>query len=178
MRMISGLVFLGLTVSACSGGSGSGGGEGGDEAISTAAAPWKTSGLSETYSEYFDGAWKDAGEGKSPTNGCARVFGMAVGLIKYQSIEGQERADAVKAMDACYVGATTRFVDVTLSGENVGMAECRNLFTTLRVNRSTLGSFLEDVGEDQAAYDARLNERIADKVTSACPSLAKGILGT
>lgn len=173
MRMISGLVFLGLTVSACSGE-----GEGGDGATSTAAATGNSSGLSETYSEYFDEAWKDAGEGKSPTNGCARVFGMAVGLVKAQNIQGQELADAVKAMDACYVGATARFVDVTLSGENVGMAECRKLFTTLRVNRSALGSFLEDVGEDQAAYDARLNEQIADKVTSACPSLAKGILGT
>lgn len=178
MRMISGLVFLGLAVSACSGGSGSGGGEGGDGATSTAAATGNSSGLSETYSEYFEGAWKNAGEGKSPTNGCARVFGMAVGLVKAQNIQGQELADAVKAMDACYVGAMARFVDVKLSGENVGMAECRNIFTTLRAHRGALGSFLEDVGEDQAAYDARLNERIVDNVTTACPSLAEGILGT
>jgi len=173
MRMISGLVFLGLAVSACSGE-----GEGGDGATSTAAATGNSSGLSETYSEYFDEAWKDAGEGKSPTNGCARVFGMAVGLVKAQNIQGQELADAVKAMDACYIGAMARFVDVKLSGENVGMAECRNIFTTLRAHRGALGSFLEDVGEDQAAYDGRLNERIGDKVRSACPDLADGILGT
>lgn len=177
MRMISGLVFLGLAVSACSGG-GEADSDAPADATDTASAAGSSSGLSETYSEYYDEAWKAAGEGKSPTNDCAKVFGMAVGLIKYQNIEGQERADAAKAMDACYVGATARFVDAKLSGDNVGMAECRSLFTALRVSRGALGSFLEDVGEDQAAYDARLNERIADKVTAACPSLADGILGT
>ncbi len=137
-----------------------------------------SSGISDTYSEYFDAAWKEAGEGISPTNNCARFFGMAMGLIKYQNIEGQDRADVIKAMDACYVGATGRFVNAKLSEADVGMAGCRGLFTALRVNRSTLGSFLKDVGEDQAAYDSRLNERIGDKVRSACPDLADGILGT
>src|SRR5690606_11048842 len=177
MRIISGLVLLALAVSACSGGGDADGAEATGTAATSAAAS-SSSGISETYSEYFDGAWKDAGEGKSPTNGCARVFGMAVGLVKAQNIQGQELADAVKAMDACYIRAMARFVDVKLSGENVGMAECRNIFTTLRAHRGALGSFLEDVGEDQAAYDARLNERIVDKVTTACPSLAEGILGT
>src|SRR5690554_5665538 len=177
MRIISGLVLLGLAVSACSGGGNANGSEATGTAATSAAAS-NSSGISETYSEYFDAAWKEAGEGISPTNNCARVFGMAMGLIKYQNIEGQDRADAIKAMDACYVGATERFVNAKLSEADVGMAECRGLFTALRVNRSTLGSFLEDVGEDQAAYDGRLNERIGDKVRSACPDLADGILGT
>ena len=173
MRMISGLVLLGLAVSACSGE-----GESGDGAVSTAAATGNSSGLSETYREYFDEAWADAEEGKSPANGCARVFGMAAGLVKAQNIQGKELADAVKAMDACYVGAMARFVDVKLSGAEVDSAECQKIFTALRVSRGALGSFLEDVGEDQAAYDARLNERISDKVTSTCPNLAEVILGS
>lgn len=177
MRIISGLVLLGLAVSACSGGGNADGAEATGTAATSAAAS-SSSGISETYSEYFDAAWKEAGEGISPTNNCARIFGMAVGLVKAQNIQGQELADAVKAMDACYIGAMARFVDVKLSGENVGMAECRNIFTTLRAHRGALGSFLEDVGEDQAAYDGRLNERIGDKVRSACPDLADGILGT
>ena len=177
MRIISGLVLLALAVSACSGGGNADGSEATGTAATSAAAS-SSSGISETYSEYFDAAWKEAGEGISPTNNCARIFGMAVGLVKAQNIQGQELADAVKAMDACYIGAMARFVDVKLSGENVGMAECRNIFTTLRAHRGALGSFLEDVGEDQAAYDGRLNERIGDKVRSACPDLADGILGT
>ena len=177
MRIISGLVLLGLAVSACSGGGNADGAEAPGTAATSEAAS-SSSGISETYSEYFDAAWKEAGEGISPTNNCARIFGMAVGLVKAQNIQGQELADAVKAMDACYIGAMARFVDVKLSGENVGMAECRNIFTTLRAHRGALGSFLEDVGEDQAAYDGRLNERIGDKVRSACPDLADGILGT
>ncbi|MGI9360315.1 MAG: hypothetical protein ACR2O7_01880 [Parasphingorhabdus sp.] len=177
MRIISGLVLLGLAVSACSGGGDPDGAEATGTAATSAEAS-SSSGISETYSEYFDAAWKEAGEGISPTNNCARIFGMAVGLVKAQNIQGQELADAVKAMDACYIGAMARFVDVKLSGENVGMAECRNIFTTLRAHRGALGSFLEDVGEDQAAYDGRLNERIGDKVRSACPDLADGILGT
>ena len=177
MRIISGLVLLALAVSACSGGGDADGAEA-TGAAATSAAASSSSGISETYSEYFDAAWKEAGEGISPTNNCARIFGMAVGLVKAQNIQGQELADAVKAMDACYIGAMARFVDVKLSGENVGMAECRNIFTTLRAHRGALGSFLEDVGEDQAAYDGRLNERIGDKVRSACPDLADGILGT
>lgn len=177
MRIISGLVLLGLAVSACSGGGNADGAEATGTAATSAAAS-SSSGISETYSEYFDAAWKEAGEGISPTNNCARIFGMAVGLVKAQNIQGQELADAVKAMDACYIGAMARFIDVKLSGENVGMAECRNIFTTLRAHRGALGSFLEDVGEDQAAYDGRLNERIGDKVRSACPDLADGILGT
>lgn len=177
MRIISGLVLLGLAVSACSGGGNADGSEATGTAATSSAAS-SSSGISETYSEYFDAAWKEAGEGISPTNNCARIFGMAVGLVKAQNIQGQELADAVKAMDGCYIGAMARFVDGKLSGENVGMAECRNIFTTLRAHRGALGSFLEDVGEDQAAYDGRLNERIGDKVRSACPDLADGILGT
>ena len=102
----------------------------------------------------------------------------AAAQIRRTGAEGQDRADVIKAMDACYVGATGRFVNAKLSEADVGMAGCRGLFTALRVNRSTLGSFLKDVGEDQAAYDSRLNERIGDKVRSACPDLADGILGT
>lgn len=162
-----------LLISACSGGGG--------EDNGTASAANGASGSSqvaETYRTSFDRAWQSAGEGRSPSQACAGVVGKAVGLLKTTATGGQERTDALAALDACYVRAMARFVDTTLSVDAPGTTQCINLLKALPVHRSSLGGFLKDVGEDVAAYDRRLNEQIEGKVRSACPDTAAVILGS
>jgi hypothetical protein len=160
-----------MAISACSGGDGDGN-------ASKAATTNNDSDIPVAYRESFDRAWKNAGEGRSPTQACAGVFGMAVGLLTTTATDGQAREDALAAMDACYVRAMARFVDAKLSVANPGMAECISFLQVLPVHRSSLGGFFDDVGEDQAVFDRRLNELIGDKVRSACPDSASVILGT
>lgn len=133
--------------------------------------------VSEIYRTSFNRAWQSAGEGRSPSQACAGVVGKAVGLLKTTATGGQERTDAIAALDACYVGAMARFVDTTLSVDNPGATQCISLLKALPVHRSSLGGFLTDVGEDVSAYDRRLNARIEAKVRSACPDTANVILG-
>lgn len=167
--LISAPIFL--LVSACSG-------EQADEATSpAAAATGGSSGVAETYRTSFDRAWQSASEGHSPSQACAGVVGKAAGLLKTTATGGQERTDALAALDACYVGAMAHFVETTLSVEKPGTTQCISLLKALPVHRSSLGGFITDVGEDVAAYDRRLNERIEAKVRSACPDTAAVILG-
>ena len=161
-----------LLVSACS----SAEGEQGSSAAGTGSAG-SSSDVAEAYTSAFERAWQSAGEGRSPSQACASVVGKAVGLLKTTATEGQERADALDALDACYVRAMARFVDTTLSVENPGTNECIKLLSALPVHRSSLGGFLEDVGEDVAAYDRRLNEQIEAGVRAGCPDSANIILG-
>jgi hypothetical protein len=171
MRKLMLFVPLCLAISACSGGDG-------DGKASTAAAANGGSDVPVEYRSSFDRAWKNAEEGRSPTQACAGVFGTAVGSLTTTATEGPARDGALAAMDACYVRAMARFVEVKLSVDNPGTAECISLLRALPVHRSALGGFITDVGEDQAAFDHRLNERIGDKVRSACPDAASAILGT
>lgn len=157
-----------LLVSACSG-------EQANETASPAAGGG--SDVAEPYRTSFDRAWQSASEGRSPSQACAGVVGKAAGLLKTTATGGQERTDAIAALDACYVGAMAHFVDTTLSVENPGTTQCISLLKALPVHRSSLGGFITDVGEDVAAYDRRLNERIEAKVRSACPDTAAVILG-
>jgi hypothetical protein len=166
--LISASIFL--LVSACSG-------EQANETASPAAAAGSGSSVAETYRTSFDRAWQSASEGRSPSQACAGVVGKAAGLLKTTATGGQERTDALAALDACYVQAMAHFVDTTLSVENPGTTECVNLLKALPVHRSSLGGFIIDVGEDVAAYDRRLNEQIEAKVRSACPDTAAVILG-
>lgn len=159
-----------LLVSACSA-------EEGNGASSPATAASGNSDVADIYSKSFDRAWQAAGEGRSPTGSCSGVFGKAVGLVKTTATVGKDRTDAIAAMDACYVSAMARYVEVTLSVENPGPEECINLISSLAIHRSSLGAFFDDVGEDVAAYDSRLNEQIETKVRTACPDSAKSILG-
>lgn len=161
-----------LLVSACS----SAEGEEGSSAAGTGSAG-SSSEVAEAYSSDFEGAWQGASEGRSPSLACASVVGKAAGLLKTTATGGQERADALDALDACYVRAMARFVDTTLSAENAGTKQCISLLGALPVHRRSLGGFVSDVGEDQAAYDRRLNEQIEEKVRSACPDSANIILG-
>lgn len=170
MRRFILFVPLCLAISACSGGDGDGN-------ASTAATTDNGSDVPVEYRASFDRAWKSAEEGRSPTQACAGVFGTAVGLLTTTATEGQARDDALAAMDACYVRAMARFVEVKLSVDNPGTAECISLLRTLPVHRSALGGFITDVGEDQAAFDHRLNELIGEKVRSACPDASSAILG-
>lgn len=166
--LISAPIFL--LVSACSG-------EQADEAASPVAAAGGGSDVAEPYRTSFDRAWQSASEGRSPSQACAGVVGKAAGLLKTTATGGQERTDAIAALDACYVGAMAHFVDTTLSVENPGTTQCISLLKAMPVHRSSLGGFITDVGEDVAAYDRRLNERIEAKVRSACPDTAAVILG-
>jgi hypothetical protein len=176
MRIIFGFVVLALTLSACSGG------DGGEHSSKTP----ETSAVAETgsasivaadYRKSFDRAWERAGDGRSPTSACAGVVGRAVGLLKTTATDGQPRADALTALDACYVLAMARFVDAKLSADSPGPALCRDFLTALPVHRHSLGSFLDDVGEDKATYDRRLNDLIGDKLRAACPDAAAVLLG-
>lgn len=162
--LISAPIFLLIT--ACSG-----------EQADEAAAAGGGSDVAEPYRASFDRAWQSASEGRSPSQACAGVVGKAAGLLKTTATGGQERTDAIAALDACYVGAMAHFVDTTLSVENPGTTQCISLLKALPVHRSSLGGFITDVGEDVAAYDRRLNERIEAKVRSACPDTAAVILG-
>ena len=166
--LISAPIFL--LVSACSG-------EQADEATSPEVAAGGGSGVAEPYRTSFDRAWQSASEGRSPSQACAGVVGKAAGLLKTTATSGQERTDAIAALDACYVQAMAHFVDTTLSVEKPGTTQCISLLKALPVHRSSLGGFITDVGEDVAAYDRRLNERIEAKVRSACPDTAAVILG-
>lgn len=168
--LISAPLFL--LASACSGE------QANETASPTAATADGGSGVAETYRTSFDRAWQSASEARSPSQACAGVVGKAAGLLKTTATDGQERTDAIAALDACYVGAMAHFVDTTLSVENPGTTQCISLLKALPVHRSSLGGFITDVGEDVAAYDRRLNERIEAKVRTACPDSAAIILGS
>lgn len=170
MRLVLGSVILSLAVSACSGGEADG---------NTSPAAKQQEGatsVSADYQKSFDRAWARAGEGRSPTSACAGVVGKAIGLLKTTATDGKPRADALTALDACYVRAMARFVLTTLSVEPPGADQCISLLKALPVHRRSLGGFLDDVGEDRAAYDRRLNELIGGRVRSACPDAASVIL--
>ncbi len=169
MRIILGSIILSLAVSACSGGEADGN-------AAPAATQASATLVSADYRKSFDRAWERAGEGRSPTSACASVVGRAVGLLKTTATEGQPRADALAALDACYVQAIVRYVIATLSVEAVGATQCASLLQALPVHRRSLGGFLDDVGEDRAAYDRRLDALIGDKVRSACPDSAWALL--
>jgi hypothetical protein len=160
-----------LLVSACSDG------EATEKTSPAATAAGGSSDVAETFRESFDRAWQSASEGRSPSQACASVVGKAAGLLKTTATGGQERADAIAALDACYVGAMAHFVETTLSLDNPGTTQCINLLKALPVHRSSLGGFITDVGEDIAAYNRRLNDQIEAKVRSACPDTAAVILG-
>ncbi|WP_417592720.1 hypothetical protein [Parasphingorhabdus sp.] len=177
MRIIFGFVVLLFTLSACSGG---------DEHENSSQTLQKTSADGETgsasivaadYRKSFDRAWKRAGDGKSPTSACAGVVGRAVGMLKTSATDGQPKADALTALNACYVLAMARYVDTRLSADSQGSALCIDLLKALPVHRRSLGGFLEDVGENKAAYDRRLNDQIGNKVRAACPDAATVLLG-
>ncbi|NCN84635.1 MAG: hypothetical protein GW808_07955 [Sphingomonadales bacterium] len=172
MRISFGLVVLSFAVSACSGTEEDANSPNVREEASRAAL------VSADYRKSFDRAWEMAGEGRSPTTACAGVVGKAVGLLQTTATDGQPRADALAALDACYVQVMARFVDAKLAEGNQGSSGCISLLSTLPVHRSSLGSFLDDVGENKADYDRRLNELIGDKVGSACPDSVSVLLGT
>ena len=71
-----------------------------------------------------------------------------------------------------------RYVDTRISADSQGPALCIDLLKALTVHRLSLGSFLDDVGEDKAAYDRRLNDLIGDKVGAACPDAATVLHGS
>src|SRR5690606_24095213 len=79
--------------------------------------------VAETYRTSFDRAWQSASEGRSPSGACASVVGRAVGLLQTTATGGQERTDALAALDACYVRSMAHFVDTTLSVENPGTTQ-------------------------------------------------------
>lgn len=160
-----------LLISACSS-------EDAKDNTARAAVGGSGSEVAEAYRTSFDRAWQSASEGRSPSGACASVVGRAVGLLKTSATDGQERTDALAALDACYVRAMAHFVDTTLSVENPGTTQCISLLTALPIHRRSLGGFFADVGEDVAAYDRRLNEQIEVKVRAACPDNAAIILGS
>ena len=176
MRIIFGLVVLVISVSACSGGDE---GENSSELLdtSTAAETGSASIIGTDYRKSFDRAWERAGDGRSPTSACAGVVGRAVGMLKTSATDGQPRADALTALNACYVLAMARYVDTRISADSQGSELCMDLLRALTVHRRSLGGFLDDVGEDKAAYDRRLNDLIGDKVRAACPDAATVLLG-
>jgi hypothetical protein len=175
MRVIFGLIALVITLSACSGGYG---GESSSETLETvtAAETGSASIVAADYRKSFDRAWERAGDGRSPTSSCAGVVGRAVGMLKTSATDGQPKADALTALNACYVVAMARYVDKRISADSQGSALCIDLLKALPVHRRSLGGFLDDVGEDKAAYDRRLNDMIGDKMRAACPDAAKVLL--
>ncbi|MEH6759454.1 MAG: hypothetical protein V7676_18430 [Parasphingorhabdus sp.] len=175
MRIFLGFVGLGLALSACSGGDA--GGNSADVTETDVTATDSASLVAEGYQKSFGRAWDRAGDGRSPTSGCAGVFGRAVGLLKTTATDGQPRADAITALNACYVLAMARYVDVKLASDDQDTEKCMDMLRALPVHRRSLGGFLDDVGEDKAAYDSRLNDLIGDKLRSACPDSAAVLLG-
>jgi hypothetical protein len=171
MKRLLSFASVFLVVSACSG-------EAGTENAAAAAGSGGTSDVAEIYRPAFDRAWQSASEGRSPSQACSGVVGTAVGLLTTTATSGQDRADALAALDACYVRAMVHFVDTTLSVDDPGTPECISLLRALPVHRSSLGGFLDQVGEDRAAYDTRLTEQVEAKVLAACPDAAAAILGT
>ena len=176
MRIIFGFVALIFTLSACSGGNGD---ENSSETLeeSTAAETGSTSIVATEYQKSFDRAWEKAGDGRSPTTACAGIFGRAIGRLKTTATDGQPRDDALAALNACYVLAMARFVDAKLSADSQDPTLCMDFVRILTVHCSSLGGFLDDVGEDKAAYDRRLNDLIGDKLRAACPDAAPVLLG-
>ena len=98
-------------------------------------------------------------------------------MLKTSATDGQPKADALTALNACYVLAMARYVEKRLSADSQGSALCMDFLKALPVHRRSLGSFLDDVGEDKLAYDLRLNDLIGDKVRAACPDAATVLLG-
>lgn len=176
MRTVFGFVVLVITLSACSGGD-VGEDPSKSSEKSTAAETGSASIVAADYRKSFDRAWERAGEGRSPTSACAGVVGRAVGMLKTSATDGQPKADALTALNACYVRAMARYVDERLAAGSQGSAPCMDLLKALPVHRRSLGSFMDDVGEDKADYDRRLNDLIGDKVRAACPDSATVLLG-
>tara|TARA_R110000787_G_scaffold221595_1_gene330302 strand:+ start:1068 stop:1601 length:534 start_codon:yes stop_codon:yes gene_type:complete len=176
MRIIFGFAALLFTLSACSGGNGE---ENSSETLeaSSAAETGSASIVAADYRKSFDRAWERAGDGRSPTSACAGVFGRAIGRLKTTATDGQPREDALAALNACYVLAMARFVDAKLSADSQDPTLCMDFARTLTVHRSSLGSFLDDSGEDKAVYDRRLNDLIGDKLRAECPDVAPVLLG-
>lgn len=143
----------------------------------TAAARSGVPAVAEAYRSSFDEAWRKAGEGTSPSGACAGVVGQATTVLNNATSAAQDRAEAIAALDACYVRSMARFVDATLSTENPGPQQCISLLRALPVHRSSLGSFFEGSGEDAGDYDKRLADLVGERVRSACPENANTILG-
>lgn len=143
----------------------------------TAAAGSGVPPVAEAYRSSLDDAWRKAGEGTSPSGACAGVVGQATTVLNNADVAAEDRADAIVALDACYVRSMARFVDTTLSIENPGPQQCISLLRSLPVHRSSLGSFFEGTGEDLADYDKRLADLVGEQVRSTCPDNANTILG-
>ena len=181
MRTVLSLVVV-FALSACSGEEQ----EGSPRTASEGARPPETAALPEAvvdtesdadsrvasiYRRAFERAWERAEQGQSPTSSCANVVGRAVGMLQNNATDTQVRADATAALNACYVLAMARYVDAKLAAAE-GEATCLDFIRVVPVHRRSLGSFLDDVGEDKAAYDRRLNDLIGDEVREACPQSA------
>ena len=98
-------------------------------------------------------------------------------MLKTSATDGQPKADALTALNACYVLAMERYVDTRISSDSQGSELCIDLLKALPVHHRSLGGFLEDVGENKAAYDRRLNDQIGNKARAACPDAATVLLG-
>lgn len=176
MRIFMTLVPACLLVAGCSSEQGNAEENNSDTGM-TAATRSGVPAVAEAYRSSFDEAWRKAGEGTSPSGACAGVVGQATTVLNNADVAAQDRADAIAALDACYVRSMARFVDTTVSIENPGPQQCISLLRALPVHRSSLGSFFEGTGEDVADYDKRLTDLVGEKVRSACPDNANTILG-
>lgn len=176
MRIFMTLVPACLLVAGCSGEQGGTGEDSGDTAT-TAIAGSGAPAVAEAYRSSLDEAWRKAGEGISPSGACAGVVARATTVLKNAGASAQDRADAIAALDGCYVRSMARFVDTTLSIENPGPQQCISVLRALPVHRGSLGGFFEGTGEDVADYDNRLAELVGEKVRSVCPDNANTILG-
>ena len=176
MRIFMTLVPACLLVAGCSSGQGNADDNNSDTGM-TAAAGSGVPAVAEAYRSSFNEAWRKAGEGTSPSGACAGVVGQATTVLNNADVAAQDRADAIAALDACYVSSMASFVDTTLSIENPGPQQCISLLRALAVHRSSLGSFFEGTGENVADYDERITDLVGEKVRSACPDKANTILG-
>lgn len=176
MRILMTLVPACLLVAGCSSEQGKAD-EKSSDTVTTATAGSGKPAVAEAYRSSFDEAWRKAGEGTSPSGACAGVVGQATTVLNNADAAAQDRADAIAALDACYVRSMARFVDTTLSIENPGPQQCISLLRALPVHRSSLGSFFEGTGEALADYDKRLADLVGEQVRSACPDNANTMLG-
>ncbi len=132
--------------------------------------------VAERYQRGFDSAWERAEQGRSPSGACAQVIGTVVGEMQ-QELDDKARAEALHAADACYVRAMVRFLEKRLDAIEAGEANCIGPVSSTSIHRSSLGGFIEDLGESRAEFDGRIAAAVGDRVRAACPDAAAVILG-
>lgn len=173
-----------LALTACGGGAEEAGDANGAAADETGAAAEAAGGggttggvpqVAERYQRAIDRAWDRASKGDSPHMACAPMFGGAIATAQRDGASEADRAEALAAMEACYVDASVHYARTKLATDET---PCIGLLRMMTVMRNSLGTMFEEAGAERAAYDARIAEALGDDLAAACPDQAGAILGT